>query len=278
LLLTITDINERKHSQKALSALNQQLVNAEKLASIGQLSAGIAHEINNPVGYIRCNLDILADYIKVLISYIAIVNTAEQKKSAATFYHEKDLDYIINDIEPLIASSLEGTKRISKIIKDLGNYAHVGNEKPELISIDKLLEQSLTLAANELKYKVSIDKCLDANVEVMGFPQKLLQVFINMLVNASHAITSNGHISIRSYIEHDEVNISFEDNGSGISQVHLKNIFDPFFTTKPIGKGTGLGLHIVRSIIDDHNGRIDVSSIIDKGSKFNIYLPIHKED
>jgi len=277
-LLTITDINERKHSQKALSALNQQLVNAEKLASIGQLSAGIAHEINNPVGYIRSNLDMLADYIKPLISYIAIVNTAEQKKSAAAFYHEKDLDYIINDIEPLIASSLEGTIRISKIIKDLGNYAHVGNEEPELISIDKLIEQSLTLAANELKYKVSIDKCLDANVDVMGFPQKLLQVFINMLVNASHAITCNGHISIRSYIEHDEVNISFEDNGSGISQAHLKNIFDPFFTTKPIGKGTGLGLHIVRSIIDDHNGRIDVSSIIDKGSKFNVYLPIYKED
>jgi signal transduction histidine kinase len=277
-LLTITDINERKHSQKALSALNQQLVNAEKLASIGQLSAGIAHEINNPVGYIRSNLDMLADYIKPLISYIAIVNTAEQKESAKALYHEEDLDYILNDIEPLIASSLEGIMRISKIISDLGNYAHVGNKEPELISIDKLLEQSLTLAANELKYKISIDKCLDANVDVMGFPQKLLQVFINMLVNASHAITSNGHISIRSYIEHDEVNISFEDNGSGISQAHLKNIFDPFFTTKPIGKGTGLGLHIVRSIIDDHNGRIDVSSIIDKGSKFNIYLPIHKEE
>jgi signal transduction histidine kinase len=275
-LLTISDINEKKHSQKALSALNQQLVNAEKLASIGQLSAGIAHEINNPVGYIRSNLDMLADYIKPLISYLAIVNTAEQKESAKALYQEEDLDYILNDIEPLIASSLEGTIRISKIIKDLGNYAHVGNKEPELIIIDKLLEQSLALAANELKYKVEIVKCLDANVNIMGFPQKLLQVFINMLVNASHAITSNGRISIRSCIEHDEINISFEDNGSGISATHLKNIFDPFFTTKPVGKGTGLGLHIVRSIIDDHNGRIDVSSIIGKGSTFNIYLPIHK--
>jgi len=277
-LLTITDINERKHSQKALSALNQQLVNAEKLASIGQLSAGIAHEINNPVGYIRSNLDMLADYIKPLISYIAITNTADQKESAKALYQEEDLDYIINDIEPLISSSLEGTIRISNIIKDLGNYAHADNVEPELICIDKLIEQSLALVANELKYKVNIVKCLDANVNVMAFPQKLLQVFINMLVNASHAITSNGRISIKSYIAQDEINISFEDNGSGISQAHLKNIFDPFFTTKPVGKGTGLGLHIVRSIIDDHNGRIEVSSIIGKGSTFTIYLPIHTKN
>jgi len=275
-LLTITDINERKHSQKALSALNQQLVNAEKLASIGQLSAGIAHEINNPVGYIRSNLDMLADYIKPLISYITIVKTTEQPASAQTIYQEEDLDYILNDIEPLISSSLEGTIRISNIIKDLGNYAHADNIEPELICIDKLIEQSLSLVANELKYKVNIVKCLDANVNVMGFPQKLLQVFINMLVNASHAITSNGRISINSYIDQDEISISFEDNGSGISQAHLKNIFDPFFTTKPVGKGTGLGLHIVRSIIDDHNGRIEVSSIVGQGSTFNIYLPIHK--
>lgn len=275
-LLTISDINERKHSQKALSALSQQLVNAEKLASIGQLSAGIAHEINNPVGYIRSNLDMLADYIKPLTSYIKIVNTSAREESAKAFYQEEDLDYIINDIEPLIASSLEGTVRISKIIKDLGNYAHVGNKEPEPFFIDELIEQSLTLVANELKYKVNIDKYLDANVSVMGFPQKLLQVFINMLVNASHAIKSTGCISIYSHIEQDEIKITFEDNGSGISQEHLKRIFDPFFTTKPIGKGTGLGLHIVRAIIDEHQGRIDVSSIMDKGSKFDIYLPIHR--
>ncbi|NQZ87403.1 MAG: PAS domain-containing protein [Colwellia sp.] len=276
-LLTITDINERKHSQKALSALNQQLVNAEKLASIGQLSAGIAHEINNPLGYVHSNLDLLSDYIKSLISYINVVKTYELDGPAKNLYQEEDLDYIINDIEPLITSSLEGTLRITEIIKGLGNYAHTDNKVPELICIDKLIEQSLTLVANELKYKVNIVKSLDANVSVMGFPQKLLQVFINMLVNAAHSIEHTGQISIRSSIVQDEIIISFEDNGAGIKPEHLKNIFDPFFTTKPIGKGTGLGLHIVRTIIDDHKGRIDVSSIIDKGSKFNIYLPIHKK-
>jgi signal transduction histidine kinase len=276
-LLTITDINERKHSQKALSSLNQQLVNAEKLASIGQLSAGIAHEINNPLGYIHSNLDMLTDYIKPLISYITIVNTTGQEELAKVLYQEENLDYILNDIEPLIASSLEGTTRISNIVNDLGNYAHTDNIEPELICIDKLIEKSLTLVANELKYKVNIVKSLNANANVMGFPQKLLQVFINMLVNASHAITNNGRISISSSIDKDEINITFEDNGSGITQENLKNIFDPFFTTKPVGKGTGLGLHIVRSIIDNHNGRIDVNSIVDQGSTFNIYLPIHKK-
>jgi len=274
-LLTINDINERKHSQKALSALNQQLINTEKLASIGQLSAGIAHEINNPVGYIRSNLEMLADYIKAIISYINIVNTAEQQESAKTLYQDNDLDYILSDIEPLISSSLEGTARVIKIIKDLGNYAHVDNKKPEPIFIDKLIEQSLTLVANELKYKVNIIKSLDANVSVMGFPQKLLQVFINMLVNASHAIKSTGQVSIKSICYQDEVHISFEDNGTGILQSDLKKIFDPFFTTKPVGKGTGLGLHIVRAIIDEHKGRINVSSVINKGSTFDIYLPIH---
>jgi PAS domain S-box-containing protein len=277
-LLTISDINERKHSQKALSALSQQLVNAEKLASIGQLSAGIAHEINTPLGYVHTNLEVLTDYIKSLISYINIVKTDELDGPAKTLYQEEDLDHIINDIEPLVASSLDGALKISEIIKSLDHDAHVGNKVVEPIFIDKLIEESLTLVANELKHKVNIIKFLDANVIIMGCPQKLLQVFINMLVNASHSIKNTGQISICSCIDQDEIMISFEDNGAGISPEHLKNIFDPFFTTKPVGKGTGLGLHIVRTIIEAHNGRIDVSSIIDKGSKFNIYLPIHKNN
>jgi len=274
-LITISDINERKHSQKALSALNQQLVNAEKLASIGQLSAGIAHEINNPIGFIRSNLDVLSDYIKPLTAYISMVENGQPEATYQTLYQEEDLDYVIKDIEPLIGSTLEGAARVSKIIRDLGIYAHTDETNPEPIYIDELIEKSLTLVANELKYKVEIVKSLEAKVIVIGFPQKLLQVFINMLVNASHAIEIKGTISIKSSIDQGEVNISFADNGSGIAQENLQHIFDPFFTTKPVGKGTGLGLHIVRTIIDEHKGRIDVSSIKGKGSKFDIYLPIH---
>jgi signal transduction histidine kinase/HAMP domain-containing protein len=274
-LITLMDINERKHSQKALSSLNEQLINAEKLASIGQLSAGIAHEINNPVGYISSNLDVLNDYFTPLMSYIELTRDPDKNNAAQALYQQEDLGFILDDIEPLITSTLEGTARVSKIIKDLGSYAHVDDKIPERISIDELIDKSLTLVANELKYKVEITKHLAANVYIAGFPQKLLQVFINMLVNASHAIETKGNIFISSRIEKKEVNIRFEDDGTGISPENLNSIFDPFFTTKPVGKGTGLGLHIVRSIIESHHGRIDVSSKIGQGSQFDIYLPIN---
>jgi signal transduction histidine kinase len=273
-LITLIDINERKHSQKALSSLSEQLINAEKLASIGQFSAGIAHEINNPLGYISNNLDVLNDYFTPLMSYIKLTKNQDEIAAAQALYQQDDLGFILDDIPPLISSTLEGVARVSKIIKDLGNYAYVEDTTLETIAIDELIEKSLTLVANEFKYKVDITKHLKANVNVTCFPQKLLQVFINILVNASHAIESKGNICISSRIEQQDVNIRFKDDGSGISQENLKNIFDPFFTTKPVDKGTGLGLHIVRVIIEEHHGRIDVSSKVGHGSQFDIYLPI----
>jgi len=198
---------------------------------------------------------------------------AGDQTEASAYYQEEDLAFILEDIKPLISSTLEGASRVSKIIKDLGSYAHIDEKLPEAICVDELIEKSLTLVANELKYKVEITKRLEANASVAGFPQKLLQVFINMLVNASHAIESKGSMCISSQLDQQEVQIRFEDDGTGIAQENLKNIFDPFFTTKPVGKGTGLGLHIVRSIIEEHKGRIDVSSKVGHGSIFTIYLP-----
>jgi signal transduction histidine kinase len=273
-LMTITDINERKHSQKALSALNEQLINAEKLASIGQLSAGIAHEINNPIGFVRSNIDVLNDYMKSMTAYIEVIDKDQQSEQARELYQQEDLAFIITDIDQLIAATLKGADRVSKIIKDLGNYAHPDNAIPEPICIDNLIEQSLNLVANELQFKVEFIQSLQAKVNIIGFRQQLLQVFINLLVNASHAIEGQGKITINSRVENNEVNICFKDNGVGITEKNLKKIFDPFFTTKPLGKGTGLGLHRVRTIIEEHQGRIDVNSSIGKGSTFSIFLPI----
>ena len=273
-LMTITDINERKHSQKALSALNEQLINAEKLASIGQLSAGIAHEINNPIGFVRSNIDVLNDYMKSMTAYIEVISIEQPSDRASDLYQREDIEFVIKDISPLIEATVKGVDRVSKIIKDLGNYAHPDNELPEPIAIDQLIEQSLSLVATELQYKVDISRCLQAKVNIIGFRQQLLQVFINLLVNASHAIDEQGKITVHSRIVNEEVSICFKDNGVGITERHLQKIFDPFFTTKPLGKGTGLGLHRVRTIIEEHQGRINVSSHLGKGSTFDIFLPI----
>ncbi len=276
-LLIVSDINERKNIQREVSALNEQLVHAEKLASIGELSAGMTHEINNPIGFIQSNTKVLSDYCHSLATYINLAHQGDQS-AAESLYKKEDLAFVLSDIKPLISSILEGTARISKIIKDLGHYAHVDNKLPEVIVVDSLIEKSLTLVTNELKYKVEVSCQLNAKTEVSGFPHKLLQVFINILVNASHAIETKGKVFIITQVKAQEVIISFEDTGSGITQKDLKNIFEPFYTTKPVGKGTGLGLYIVKTIIEEHGGHIEVTSNIGQGSQFVIYLPVYQEE
>jgi len=273
-LIAISDINERKNNQKALSALNEQLINAEKMASIGQLAAGIAHEINNPIGYVQSNVDILEEYSTAFINYINFSQQSVDINKLSDCYQENDLEFIMSDIPKLLDSSKEGIIRVTQIIKDLGNYSHADNKTPELVQIDKLIEQSLSLVINELKYKATIETDLHATANILGYPQKLLQVFINLLVNASHAIDKQGTIKISTENSHDQVSICIEDNGLGINVADLSKIFDPFFTTKPVDVGTGLGLHIVKAIVEEHKGHITVKSVIDKGSQFIIYLPI----
>jgi signal transduction histidine kinase len=212
--------------------------------------------------------------MKSMTAYIEVIDKDQQSEQARELYQQEDLAFIITDIDQLIAATLKGADRVSKIIKDLGNYAHPDNAIPEPICIDNLIEQSLNLVANELQFKVEFIQSLQAKVNIIGFRQQLLQVFINLLVNASHAIEGQGKITINSRVENNEVNICFKDNGVGITEKHLQKIFDPFFTTKPLGKGTGLGLHRVRTIIEEHQGRIDVNSSIGKGSTFSIFLPI----
>lgn len=276
-LIAISDINERKNSQKALTALNEQLISAEKMASIGQLSAGIAHEINNPIGYVQSNIDILYEYSSALTNYIQVSQQSVDKSALDNCYQQEDIEFIMADIPKLIESSKEGIIRVTKIIKDLGNYSHVDNESPELLQIDKLIEQSLSLVINELKYKATIETQLHSTKSILGYPQKLLQVFINLLVNASHAIDSQGVIKISTTDKCGEVSIQVSDNGLGISATDLNKIFDPFFTTKPVDVGTGLGLHIVKAIIDEHNGHITVNSTIGQGSQFTINFPFADE-
>jgi len=273
-LVCISDINDKKQSYKALVSLNNQLVHSEKMASIGQLSAGIAHEINNPIGYVNSNIGTLEKYFDSIKKYIDIAKIDKQNLLLNDIYENGDIAYVLSDIPSLIDSSKEGIDRVINIIKDLGVYTHNESSHKTLVNIDELIEKSLTLVANELKYKAVINKDLDSNVAFLAHPQKLLQIFINLFVNASHAIDKDGEICISSKVVENTIIIKIKDNGCGIDDEHQSKLFDPFFTTKPVGSGTGLGLHIVHNIVTDHNGKVTIESKLARGTTVTLEFPI----
>lgn len=275
---------------KELKATQAQILQSEKMAGIGQLAAGVAHEINNPIGFISSNLEALNDYmddVNTLIEhYQALEKTIEkadqsalakeikaQAKKVAEYEEEIEIDYLKEDIPELLNDCKDGTDRVGRIVGDLKSFAHPGNDKQMLIDINKGIESTLNVVHNELKYKATVTKELGKVPHVEGFPQKLNQVIMNILVNAGQAIEEKGEIKIVTIKEGDRAVIRISDNGCGIEKEHLSKIFDPFFTTKEIGKGTGLGMNIAYNIIQEHNGEITVESEVGKGTVFTISLP-----
>lgn len=286
-------LKQNKKLDAALAELKTtqvQMLQSEKMASIGQLAAGVAHEINNPIGFVGSNLDALNDYIKdvdtLLGQYIELIKTLsgegggsllpEHRKIVETIVANQEkleIDYIREDIPELIKDCKDGTSRVGKIVGDLKSFAHPGNDKQMLIDVNKGIQSTLNVVNNELKYKATVTKELGDVPMVQGFPQKLNQVFINILVNAGQAIEEKGEIKIKTCNDQGDAVVTISDNGCGIDKDHLSKIFDPFFTTKEIGKGTGLGMNIAYNIIEEHNGKISVESEVGKGTTFTIRLP-----
>lgn len=272
-----------------LKATQSQILQSEKMASIGQLAAGVAHEINNPIGFIGSNLDALTDYMgdvtDLLEKYQKLQNTL---KGAGNSFPEEvqtllkdlsqteediELDYLMEDIPELLNDCKDGTQRVGKIVSDLKSFAHPGNEKQMLIDLNSGLDTTLNVVYNEIKYKASVAKDYGTISMVEGFPQKINQVFMNILVNAAQAIEEKGEINISTLMEGSNVVVKISDNGCGISPENIPKVFDPFFTTKEIGKGTGLGMNIAYNIIEEHHGTIAVESEPGKGTTFIISLP-----
>jgi signal transduction histidine kinase len=269
------------------------LLQSEKMASIGQLAAGLAHEINNPTGFVSSNLNTLSKYnsdlIRLFALYQSFLNTLERSESLVSpalseeisqirrFEADIDIEYLKSDIVELIKDCCEGAERIKKIVMDLKDFAHPGEDKPSFADINACLESTLHVIGNEIKYNAKIHKEFGALPSVRCYPQRLNQVFLNVIVNASQAIDSNGDITIRTRHSGHFIEIEIADNGCGISQENLSKIFDPFFTTKEVGKGTGLGLHVAYKIIQEHKGRIDVESEVGKGTCFKITIPVEEE-
>ncbi len=278
---------------KALEDLQNtqsQLLQSEKMASIGQLAAGVAHEINNPVGFVKSNLGTMNEYREDLVGLFEqyqLLETAlkEQKdgpvrealQDIEKVKEEIDLDFILDDYQKVIAESIEGTARVAKIVSDLKDFAHLDKAELEETDINKGIESTLNIVRNELKYKTEVIKDLGDIPLVKCYPQRLNQVFMNIFVNAAHAIEDKGTIRISTGANNGHVEIRISDTGSGISPEILPKIFDPFFTTKEVGKGTGLGLNMVYNIIQDHKGTIDVESEVGTGTTFIMRLQINPD-
>ncbi len=280
-------LNTLQETNMRLQETQAQLVQTEKLASLGQLSAGIAHEINNPLGFIANNFDILSQYIESYRSLLkemqklkdAVVNKDIEKSLSIVeeidcLEENVNFDFISKDIQSLIKETRKGADRIKKIVLDLKMFSRKDEGQMELHNIEEIFEGVINIIWNEIKYKAELKKDYGGVPLVRCNAQKLGQVFINLLMNASQAIEGKGEIFIKTFEKNKKVYIEISDTGSGINKEDIKKIFDPFFTTKEVGQGTGLGLSIGYEIIKKHNGDIRVESEVGKGTKFIIELPL----
>ncbi len=266
-----TSLKREESSGNTLEAVRGQLFQQEKMASIGQLAAGVAHEINNPMGFITSNLGTLEKYMSKINEYLGIV---ESDKDSAAARSRLKIDYVLKDSGQLITESLDGATRVKNIVNDLKNLARSDQAEPVLTNLNDCLQSALNIACNEIKFVADIEKQFGAIPEILCHPQQLSQVFINLLANAGQAIEGHGSITVRTWGEGEYVHVSVTDTGSGIPEEIRSRIFDPFFTTKEVGKGTGLGLSICFDIIQKHGGEISVESEVGTGTTFVVRLPV----
>ncbi len=265
-----------------LKASQNQLVQTEKMASLGVLAAGVAHEINNPIGYITSNFNSLQEGLKYIQSFIADMQPSIEEEVDAEkiknlwqqLLKKYDLVYLLEDFIDLSKETSEGLARVKQIVADLRAFTREDKAEKSRVDINDILRGSINILENQTKYHANIVTKLTEIPTVMGFAGKLSQVFTNLISNANQAVDDNGTIHIFTEKADDGIRISVQDNGHGISEDNMKNLFTPFFTTKPIGEGTGLGLSISHGIIEEHGGEILVSSKIDVGTMFTVLIPL----
>lgn len=285
----LTEANERlEREQLELTQLlgkveeaQSQLLQSEKMAAIGQLAAGVAHEINNPVGFVNSNLGTLKGYVGKLLTVLDAYERASgrlppgDRDEIDASRQDADLDYLRQDVLDLLRESQDGLARVRKIVQDLKDFSHVDESEMQEADLNAGMESTLNVVWNELKYKVEMVKDYALLPPVRCVPAQINQVFMNLLVNAAQAIDERGIITLRSGVEGDWVWMEVADTGKGMTAEVRRRIFEPFFTTKPVGKGTGLGLSLSYDIVvKKHGGRIDVASEPGRGTTFRVWLPL----
>jgi len=264
---------------KRLEEAQNQLLQSERMASIGQLAAGVAHEINNPVGFVNSNLGTLQGYVTDMLRLLSTYERAEDAMAGVAVLEIRqikadiDVEFMREDVASLLAESLDGLKRVTRIVQDLKDFSHVDESERQWADLEAGLESTLRVVSNELKYKADVVKEFGGIPPIECFSFQLNQVFMNLLVNASHALEGHGTITIRTGHDDAQVWIEVQDTGRGIKPENLTRIFEPFFTTKPVGQGTGLGLSLSYGIVQKHDGHIEVKSELGQGTTFKVILP-----
>jgi two-component system NtrC family sensor kinase len=264
-----------------LKAAQSQLLQKEKMASVGQLAAGVAHEINNPMGFIISNIGSLREYGEALKEYVLAADVvlaagcseADRAKMQA-LQDRLDISFILEDTPSLIKESLDGAGRVRTIVQNLKSFSNVDQAEVQQININDCLESTVSIAWNELKAKADVVRSYGDVPLIECRPQELGQVFLNILRNAAQAIKDRGTIRLTTGREDGVVVVAISDNGCGIPPEIVGRIFEPFFTTRPVGQGTGLGLSICYDIVKKHGGTIEVTSTVNSGTTFTIRLPI----
>jgi PAS domain S-box-containing protein len=284
----VKGMNEQliKTNQQLEQAQNQ-LLQSEKMAAIGLLAAGVAHEINNPVGYVNSNLATLEKHLAHFYFIMDKYEAAEALmgvdnplfQELRQFKAKINLDRIRKDTKSLIAESQQGLERVKQIILDLKEFSHTDtHDQWEWADIHKGLDSTLNIVWNELKYKCDVVKEYGALPEIYCLPSQLNQVFMDLLVNAVQSINVRGKITLRTGQKGDRIWVEIIDTGKGIPPKDIPRLFEPFFTTKPVGIGTGLGLSISYTIVKKHHGEIEVQSEVGKGSTFRVWLPVQQPE
>ncbi|MGQ0711472.1 MAG: ATP-binding protein [Rhodoferax sp.] len=279
----------RQHNEQ-LQKLNEQLVatqehlvHAEKLASIGQLAAGVAHEINNPIGYVFSNFGTLEEYQQDLFAVLqayedahALIGDASTRQRIDEIREQRDIAFVKDDVPHLMRESREGIERVRKIVQDLKDFSRgEASSEWQYADLNKGIDSTLNIVHNEIKYRADVIKQYGSLPEVQCLPSQINQVVLNLVVNAAQAMgTQRGTITVSTGCDERSAWFSVQDNGAGIATEHLRRIFDPFFTTKPIGQGTGLGLSLSYGIVQKHGGRIDVQSAPGLGTTFTVTIPL----
>ncbi|WP_189941837.1 ATP-binding protein [Sulfuriferula thiophila] len=271
-------LEERVEEQvKTIDAAQRQLYQAEKMASVGQLAAGVAHEINNPIGFIRSNLSTAQSYVQKLATMAGMMQSQGSAQLNAA-WRDADLDFVLEDFAALLEESVSGADRVARIVADLKGFSNVDHAEEEIVNLNDNLRSVCNVAASQLQGRADLELELGELPPLRCLPGQLNQVLLNLLLNAAQAMTTPGKIRIRTAVDNAQISVTIADTGKGIPAEVLPRIFEPFYTTRDVGQGTGLGLTVSRDVIVAHGGHIEVESQLGAGTTFTIYLPVANAD